>query len=148
MIKKDVTFRTASKMIKEVMIPNLEGGVAKEQAIALLSVLKNLDQWTVEKISPREELASHILNGLEELAERAGNRDDVNLGAGLRERINGVRSIADPVDRWKQANALQCRLISKLYEEMELNPRAEEQYLAPLRRRMREQLNMELALVR
>jgi hypothetical protein len=152
MLDKTLAFKTANQVLKEIIIPELPDGVAKEQAIALISVLKNVEMWTVENIDPKEKLVNRIIDSLEEQLQKV-EYDSENFSSPewrtkLEESFKKTESLEDVTEKWKGLNELQCRLIHHLYQESVNNPSIEDLYIKPLRERIREQLNIEMALVR
>jgi hypothetical protein len=152
MIDKTLAFKTANQVIKELIIPGLQDGVAKEQGIALISFLRNLEMWTVENNSPKEQLITLIKNSFEHHLQNL-NQDSENFSSlerlsELKEAYQKTEGILDVAVKWKRLNELQCKLIQLLYEERAKNPRIQELYIFPLREQIREQLNIEMSLVR
>ncbi|WP_077213318.1 hypothetical protein [Bacillus dakarensis] len=152
MLDKKLTFKTANQALKEIIIPELEDGVAKEQAIALISVLKNLDMWTVENISPKEQLIAKIQENLEEqfqkLEQDSGQFSSLDWKGSLEKSYKNTEGLVDVTEKWKVLNDIQCQLIQQLYKENDRNPEIQESYITPLREKVREQLNIEMSLVR
>lgn len=152
MLDKTLAFKTANQALKEIIIPQLQDGVAKEQAIALISVLKNIEMWTVENISPKEQLVNRIIDSLEDQLQKlehdSENFSTLEWRTRLEKSYKEIESIENVTEKWKQLNELQCRLIQHLYQEKAKNPFIEELYILPLREKIREQLNIEMALVR
>ena len=152
MLDKTLTIQTANRVLKEIIIPQLQDGVAKEQAIALISVLKNLDKCTVENTGPKEQLIQKIKDSIEDQLRRL-KQDSLNFSSfewnsQLEQSLMETETIQDITEKWKRLNELQCFLIQFLYKESVKNPKIEECYIQPLRKEIREQLNIEMALVR
>ena len=139
-------------MLKKEIIPKLIDGIAKEQAIALISVLKNLETNTVENLKPKEQINKLVIQTIEENVLKLRNDYEtpsckglvVRLEAGLKE----AEAIGNVTEKWKQLNELQCQLLRFLYKETLNNSAIEQVYINPLRKKIREQLNLEMALVR
>jgi hypothetical protein len=152
MYDKSYTFKTANDVLKAVIIPNLTDGIAKEQAIALVSVLKNLETNTVENIKPKEQILILIKQTLKEYVQKIRsdfkNFSADGWGVQIEEAINEVEIIENVTEKWKQLNELQCQLLRFLYKERLNNSTIEQLYINPLRKKIREQLNLEMELVR
>ncbi|WP_423802104.1 hypothetical protein [Neobacillus sp. SAB-20_R2A] len=152
MFDKSFTLKTANDVIKDVIIPNLTSGMAKEQAIALLSVLKNVDTNTIENTKPKEQLITLINQTVEEFLQaiRSDSRETsaFNWVEELDSALEETVFIEDVTEKWKQLNEIQCRLLRFLYKENAANRAIESKYIFPLRKRIREQLTIEMALVR
>ncbi|MEB1806974.1 MAG: hypothetical protein LPK26_06700 [Bacillaceae bacterium] len=152
MLDKSYMFKTTTEILKEVIIPNINNSMAKEQAIALISVLKNLDMQTSQNLSPKEQLNSLIQETLHEYILKL-KKDPINfqtdgLAEQLLEELKETELIEDITTKWSQLNELQCKLIRALYKENTVNGHVESMYILPLRQKLREQLNIEMALVR
>lgn len=150
MFDKSFTLKTANDVIKDVIIPNLTSGMAKEQAIALLSVLKNVDTNTIENTKPKEQLITLINQTVEEFLQaiRSDSSSAFNWVEELDSALEETVFIEDVTENWKQLNEIQCRLLRFLYKENAANRAIESKYIFPLRKRIREQLTIEMALVR
>ncbi|MCH6263964.1 hypothetical protein [Neobacillus citreus] len=150
MFDKSFTLKTANDVIKDVIIPNLTSGMAKEQAIALLSVLKNVDTNTIENTKPKEQSITLINQTVEEFLQaiRSDSSSAFNWVEELDSALEETVFIEDVTEKWKQLNEIQCRLLRFLYKENAANRAIESKYIFPLRKRIREQLTIEMALVR
>ncbi|WP_174733056.1 hypothetical protein [Mesobacillus harenae] len=152
MYDKAFTVKTANQVLKDVIIPNLTDGVAKEQAIALISVLKNLEKNTSENTKPKEQIINLMERTLLDYAGQIKKNPNVFRDAvwadQLEEAIKQTEIIEGVTEKWKNYNDLQCQLLYFLYKESLNNPTIEQKYIAPLRKQIREQLNIEIALVR
>lgn len=152
MFDKSFMFKTASEVIKDEIIPYLENDMAKEQAIALLSILKNIDTHSVENHRPKEQINQLIIQTINEILEKIRmnpkDRSAFNWVEKLETALEETASIEDVTVQWKQLNEIQCQLFRFLYKERAKNPEMEEHYITPLRKRVREQLTIEMALVR
>lgn len=152
MYDKAFTVKTANQVLKNIIIPNLTDGVAKEQAIALISVLKNLEKNTIENTKPKEQITILMEQTLLDYAGQLKKDPSVLTGADwadqLEEAMKKIKKVENVNDKWKQYNDLQCQLFRLLYKERMNNPTIEEKFIVPLRKRIRDQLNIEIALVR
>ncbi|WP_462413708.1 hypothetical protein [Neobacillus sp. Marseille-QA0830] len=149
MFDKSFMLKTANEVIKDVIIPHLANDMAKEQAIALLSVLKNIDTHTVENQQPKEQLNQLITQTIHELLQKIRMAHfTFHWVEELETALEETASIVDVTVKWKQLNEIQCQLLRFLYKESTVNPEMEEQCIFPLRKMLREQLKFEMALVR
>jgi hypothetical protein len=152
MFNKSFTIKTANEVIKDVIIPNLSNDMAKEQAIALLAVLKNLDTNTVENNRPKEQLNLLIKQSINEILwiiqEDYEDRTTFTWVEELWTAVLEDDATDDVTEKWKRLNEVQCRLLRFLYKESAANPEIESKYIYLLRKRIREQLNIEMSLVR
>jgi hypothetical protein len=152
MYDKAYTFKTANEVLKNEIIPKLTDGIAKEQAIALISVLKNLETNTVENLKPKEQINLLIKQTLKEYVQKLRKDSTSFSSAGcvgqLEEGLKEAESIENVTEKWKRLNELQCQLLRFLYKERSNNSTIEQLYINPLRKLIREQLNLEMALVR
>ena len=152
MYDKGYTYKTVNEVLKNEIIPKLTDGIAKEQAIALISVLKNLETNTVENLKPKEQLILLIKQTLKEYGEKLGidkeNFSTFRHVGLLEEGMREAEKVEGITEKWKLLNYLQCQLLRFLYKESSNNPMIESLYITPLRKKIREQLNIEIALVR
>lgn len=153
MFDKSYSLKTANEILKEVIIPELPEGMGKEQAIALISVLKNIDMWTKDNLEPRKVLIEKINSGMNSIVAKIQNDHPspglVKAAESLLQELKGINETNDEMDeKWKKANGIQCELIRLLYKESMSNPNIEELYIKPLRRNIREQLDFEMKFVR
>lgn len=152
MYDKTYTFKTAIEALKNEIIPKLTDGIAKEQAIALISVLKNLETNTIENLKQKEQIIILIKQTLTEYVQKL-QTDSKNFATGgcvglLEEGLIEAENIEHVTEKWKRLNGLQCQLLRFLYKEGSNNSTIEHLYINPLRKKIREQLNLEMALVR
>ncbi|WP_216830713.1 hypothetical protein [Alkalihalobacterium elongatum] len=152
MLDKSYTFKTTTEVLKEVIIPHINNSMAKEQAIALISVLKNLDMQTIENLSPKAQLNLLISETIHDFIGRIQADEGLfrydRIVDQLMDDLNEVNLIEDTNTKWSRLNELQCTLIQALYKESLNNTNVERYYITPLRQKLREQLNIEIALVR
>jgi hypothetical protein len=152
MFNKSFTIKTVNEVIKDVIIPNLSNDMAKEQAIAMLAVLKNLDTNTLENTKPKEQLTVLIKQSINEILwiiqEDYEDRATFTWAEELWNAVLENDTTDDVSEKWKRLNEVQCRLLRFLYMESAANPEVESKYIYPLRKRIREQLTIEMVLVR
>lgn len=152
MLDKTFVFKKIDEVLKEHIIPDLRDEVAKEQAIALISVLRNLDATTLENESTDQQ----VLNALEQsfndqfekLREDAQNFSNLDAIQEIEKAFKELENIKSTKEKIRQLNQLQCDLIQFFYAELKNNPEIEQLYINPLRVQLRKQLNIELAVVR
>ncbi|WP_078428089.1 hypothetical protein [Alkalihalobacterium alkalinitrilicum] len=153
MLDKSFTIRTINEVLKENIIPHINNSMAKEQAIALISVLKNVDMQTEQNFSAQEQITVLTEQTLNEYIIKIQNdRSNFNTCVDWVNRIlielNEVVEIGDITEKWSRLNDLQCQLIRFLYKENAINNNIEQLYILPLRKKLRKQLNIEMDLVR
>ncbi|MEH7112497.1 hypothetical protein V7124_08940 [Neobacillus niacini] len=152
MLNKTLVIHTVNHVLKESIVPQLQDGVAKEQAIALISVLKNLDMLTVENTSPKEKLIVLITDSIDQQLRKLISDSKFSLHLESLSKIEGdlkkAENISDVEEKWKQLNEIQCKLIQFLYKERVKNPQVDETYIYPIREQIRKQLNIEMSMVR
>jgi hypothetical protein len=149
MFNKSFAIKTVNEVIIDVIIPNLSNDMAKEQAIAMLAVLKNLDTNTVENTKPKEQLNLLIKESLNEIFLKI--QEDDAVFTWVEELLTAMEDTdfnEDVTEKWKELNEIQCRLLTFLYKECAVHPGVEAQYIHPFRKKLREQLTIEMALVR
>lgn len=152
MLDKTFVFKKIDEVLKEHIIPDLRDEVAKEQAIALISVLRNLDATTLENESTDQQ----VLNALEQsfndqfekLREDLQNFSNLDAIQEIEKAFKELENIKSTKEKIRQLNQLQCDLIQFFYAELKNNPEIEQLYINPLRVQLRKQLNIELAVVR
>ena len=152
MYDRSYTFKTANEVLKNEIIPNITDGIAKEQAIALIAVLKNLETNTVENIKPKEQIIILMKQSLtvyiQKLQSASNHFPTAELVRGIEEGMQMAEDSEDATEKWKVLNEVQCQLLRFLYKEKLNNPEIDHLYITPLRKKIREQLNLEIALVR
>ncbi|WP_209124536.1 hypothetical protein [Alkalihalobacillus sp. BA299] len=152
MLDKSLTIRTVNDVLKEVIIPNINNSMAKEQAIAIISVLKNVDMHSVQNVGPKKQLVEHIQETLNEMIlkiinDKLSSRMESIVGQ-FKDELIKIERFDDVTEKCNRLNELQCNLIRSLYEESTYNTEVEKLYILPLRKKFREQLMIEMALVR
>lgn len=150
MYDKDYVIGTVIHVLKEKIIPHLSNHVAKEQAIAMISVLKNLNahtevnvQWLHDQTEVITQKLTELANDLEtdpEIGKRVEIKQWIDR---LRKQVSIVRTgDQDGAEPWYGLNQLACDLLHLLY----CLPN-EEVYLERLREVMRQLLNREMSRV-
>lgn len=149
MFDKEYTINLINEVIKNDIIPSLNNDVAKEQAIAMISVLKNVNANTVQNVEPYEKVNELLDDELTLLCQKilkdrqlkhtALHQNIIELQKSLAE----IKAFQDTTNRWKALNELTSRFIKCLYEEHE----AAGEYISQVRKLLRQQLNIEMTLV-
>ncbi len=142
------------KVLKEVVIPECQTEKAREQAIAMVSVLKNLDSHTLDNHEVRkqenEELAGVLLEIAQEiqrdprLARTSLHQWAEQLQDGYREQESNT---SDDLARWNRLNQQLCELIQRLHADegaADGRDATREKYLRRIRRLLRKQLDRQL----
>jgi len=146
MFDKSYTLQLVNKVLKEDIIPSLDSSVAKEQAIAMVSVLKNVDLNSEQNLKPFIEVNELLDDELTKLL------DSINGGfsPGMISQIENhkielqkIKLIDDVKDKWEGLNKLLSKLLKSLYQQ----PKNAQTYIEECRIIMRKQLDIEMQLV-
>lgn len=144
MFSKSYTLQLVNRVIKEDIIPYLTTSVAKEQAIAMISVLKNVELNTEQNLKPYAEVNQLLEQGLSRILEKIekSNPEEIQVRS-YRTSLRQIESILDIKEKWEQLNSLFSKLIKQLYQ----SPSNTENLIEECRNLMRKQLNIEMKLV-
>jgi hypothetical protein len=149
MFDKEFTLNRLTEVIKRDIIPHLTNDYSKEQAIAMISVLKNVNLNTVQNYLPfqlvNELLFGELNNQLSKMAE-----DVAVIGCDLTEKVKKLQFQLQLIDseteiktKWEKLNELFSGLITMAYQnEAELS-----EYIQHFRTVIRKQIDIEMELV-
>ena len=149
MFDKEYTLTLVNRVIKEEIIPSLTDDVAKEQAIAMVSVLKNVNLNTTQNQKIYKEVnqllfrqLTNILNKMEkdEIIHQCGYLKRVKK---LQNQLQKLQSEVDPKFKWEEHNKLFSELIKCMYQQADRL----DHYIRALRQIMRNQLTIEIQYV-
>ncbi|PWA09435.1 hypothetical protein DCC39_13125 [Pueribacillus theae] len=149
MFDKEYTIHLVNQVIKNEIIPSLNNGMAREQAIAMISVLKNVNANTRQNLDPYKEVIDLFVKELDVLFERVSQDNslqDTNLNRKVKEfqnQLNSIKANQEIKETWEELNGLTSKFITCLYEDHSRTSG----YISAVRKLMRKQLNIEMALV-
>jgi hypothetical protein len=147
MLDKSNTIQSISIVLKRDILPNLTNDMAREQTIAILSLLKNLDANTVPNEEPYKSVNTLLLTELEESIERMKALTTITTFDSLTKYENQRKNLAankqqSEREKWEELNSLFSRMIKIVYQNTELHP-----FIDEFRRTMRKQLDIEMKMV-
>ena len=146
MLDKSYTFQAIIQVLKNDILPFITNDVAKEQAVALLSLLKNLDANTIQNEGIFKKVNSHLLEQLEISFYRLNELTAGSFKADLVKFQENLTSILQKSQseryKWESLNQLFSEFIQFVYQYPELN-----YYIDDLRKIVRNQIDMELTIV-
>ena len=146
MLDKSYTFQAIIQVLKNDILPFITNDVAKEQAVALLSLLKNLDANTIQNEGIFKKVNSHLLEQLEISFYRLNELTAGSFKADLVKFQENLTSILQKSQseryKWESLNQLFSEFIQFVYQNPELN-----YYIDDLRKIVRNQIDMELIIV-
>jgi hypothetical protein len=154
MLPKQVVLAEIEKVIKDRILPDLVSSAAKEQAAALLAVLKNLDLNTRDAREPFRMVNNHTLQFLQQLPEQLLLSQELESTALRRwlEDLPGQLSrvpYEDSVASYHCLNELLCQFIELLYlEEGGSDRKIKDDWIRSVRSLLRTQLDVELKYIR
>ena len=152
---KSVVFSRIIETIKQEILPDLTSSVAKEQGIAMISVLKNLDANMIVNTEHYQQENIEVKKNLIELASDILQEPQFKTSSLVNWAKNALKKLettktesTDPIQLWKELNHEECKLIQLLYQDDSdgLNS-AREEYLGRARKLIRRQLEIEMAIV-
>ncbi|WP_342431386.1 hypothetical protein [Neobacillus sp. FSL H8-0543] len=146
MLDKSNTLQAISLVLKRDILPNLTNDVAKEQTIAILSLLKNIDATTVPNDEPFKAVNSLLLAELEVSLEEMKQLTSLTLNDQLTKFEKGLKKLAKQKEKerekWESLNSLFSEMIKFAYQNSELHP-----FIDEFRKTMRKQLEIEMKTV-
>jgi len=146
MLDKSNTLHVISLVLKRDILPNLNDDVAKEQTIAILSLLKNIDATTVPNDEPFKSVNFLLLTELEVSLEKMKQQISLTLNRQLENFEKGLKTLAKQEmserEKWESLNILFSEMIQFVYQNSELHP-----FIDEFRNTMRKQLNIEMKTV-
>ncbi|WP_156289671.1 hypothetical protein [Oceanobacillus salinisoli] len=145
MFDKDYTIKLISQVIKEEIIPSIDNSVVREQAIAMVSVLKNVNLNTLQNLNPYEEVNELLGKELSLLLEkvRKQEKSESELMKEYEIQLAEIEKIQNVKQKWAELNSLFSKIIKSLYHSEE----NVEEDIQECRRILRKQLNIEIKLV-
>jgi len=151
MFDKSYVISMMIDMLKQEIIPDLKSSAAKEQVIAIISVLKNLNANTVVNQDRYETVNLLIVDGVTQIANDIG-KDSNLFGTNLskwaknlpEEMVYLKSAVKTPFEQWEELNQVLCKLIELLYVEEFIKI---EGYMDRARNLLREQLQNEIKSV-
>ncbi|OLS36170.1 hypothetical protein [Bacillus sp. MRMR6] len=148
MLDKSIAFQTISLVLKQDILPNLSSEMAREQVIAMLSLLKNLDANTVPNDEVYRRVNLLLFEELEVILGKVNNRTVTDIRSPfdtlLEKLISLARKSKNESERmtWESLNELFSEVIQIVYQNDSLQP-----FIPDIRKTMRKQLNIEIKLV-
>ncbi|MGG1677186.1 hypothetical protein ACIFOT_15720 [Neobacillus sp. NRS-1170] len=146
MLDKSCTFQAIIQVLKNDILPFITNDVAKEQAVALLSLLKNLDANTIQNEEIFKKVNCHLLEQLEISLNQLNELTAGSFKADLVKFQENLTSILQKSQseryKWESVNQLFSEFIQFVYQNPELN-----YYIDDLRKIVRNQIDMELTIV-
>ncbi|MFC4024041.1 hypothetical protein ACFOUV_09565 [Oceanobacillus longus] len=145
MFDKSYTIKLVNKVLKEDIIPSLDSGVAKEQAIAMVSVLKNVDLNSEQNLKPYIEVNGLLDDELTKLLASISvkfSTDVISQIENHKIELQKIKKMNDEMNKWEGLNSLLSNLLKSLYQEPKSTQSIEE-----CRMIMRKQLDIEIQLV-
>lgn len=146
MFDKSYTLQLVNRVIKEDIIPSLNSSVAKEQAIAMISVLKNVELNTEQNVKPYIEVNNLLEKDLTRILESIQKNAVDNISNYIQSyqiQLQQTSSIKDVKEKWEELNSLLSRLIKQLYQ----HPKENKAFIEEVRILLRKQLEIEMRLV-
>jgi GTPase involved in cell partitioning and DNA repair len=146
MLDKSNTLKAISLVLKRDILPNLNNDVAKEQTIAILALLKNIDATTLPNDEPFKSVNSLLLAELEVSLETMKQQNSFIVNDKLTMFQQELKTLAKQEikerEKWESLNSLFSEMIQFAYQNSELHP-----FIDELRKIMRKQLNIEMKTV-
>ncbi|RLL46839.1 hypothetical protein D8M04_06470 [Oceanobacillus piezotolerans] len=145
MFDKSYTLQLVNKVIKEEIIPSLNSSVAKEQAIAMISVLKSVDVNSEQNLKPYievNELLQTELTRILDSIEKSINGISGNIQR-YQIQLEQVKTIKNVKKKWEKLNNLLSEFITELYQM----PENTQTFIDECRTLLRKQLDIEMSLV-
>jgi hypothetical protein len=147
MLDKSNTIQSISLVIKRDILPNLSNEMAREQTIAILSLLKNLDANTVPNEEPYKSVNTLLLTELEESIAKMKPLTTLTTFDTLTKYENKRKNLAaskqqSEREKWEELNSLFSKMIKFVYQNTELHP-----FIDEFRQTMRKQLDIEMKMV-
>jgi hypothetical protein len=146
MLDKSNTIQSISLVLKRDILPNLTNDVAREQTIAILSLLKNLDANTVPNEEPYKSVNTLLLTELEESIAKMKPLTTLTTNDSLTKYENIRKNLAaskqqSEREKWEALNSLFSKMIKFVYQNTELHP-----FIDEFRLTMRKQLDIEMKM--
>jgi hypothetical protein len=147
MLDKSNTIQSISLVIKRDILPNLSNEMAREQTIAILSLLKNLDANTVPNEEPYKSVNTLLLTELEESIAKMKplttltTFDTLTKYENIRKNLAASKQQSER-EKWEELNSLFSKMIKFVYQNTELHP-----FIDEFRQTMRKQLDIEMKMV-
>jgi hypothetical protein len=146
MLDKTYTFQVIRQVLRRDILPYLTNDMAKEQAVAILSLLKNLDANTIQNDEPFKSVNSLLFRDLEVSLVKMNEHASLILKDRLLKFKEDLAALAkqQQSDRntWEALNELFCELIHFVYQNHEFYP-----FIVDLRKTMRKQIDIEIKTV-
>jgi hypothetical protein len=153
--QKSYVLNQVMRILKEVVIPELRTEKAREQAIAMVAVLKNLDSHTSDNHDWLEKENEEMARALLEIAYDIQKEPRLSLTSlhkwaeQLPRDVYRSQTAAaeDELSRWHLFNQLLCDLVCLLYAEQGKGDGLDEmrkKYLDWVRSLLRKQVNRQL----
>jgi hypothetical protein len=146
MLDKSIAFQTISLVLKQDILPHLSNEMAREQVIAMLSLLKNLDANTVPNDEVYRRVNLLLFEELEVILEKINNEPTTDIPRALNTLLENLISLSQQkqIERktWELLNELFSEVIQIVYQNDSL-----QQFIPDIRKTMRKQLNIELKSV-
>jgi hypothetical protein len=146
MLDKSKALKAISFVLKRDILPNLNNDVAKEQTIAILSLLKNIDATTLPNDEPFKSVNSLLLAELEVSLEKMKQQTSYTVNDYLTMFERRLKDLAkqelEEREKWESLNSLFAEMIQFVYQKSELHP-----FIDEFRITMRKQLNIEMKTV-
>ena len=146
MFDKSYTLQLINNVLKKDIIPSLDSSVAKEQAIAMVSVLKNVDLNSEQNLKPYIEVNELLDDELTKLLDSISSGLSTDISSQIENYKIGlqqIKMIDDVKDKWEGLNSLLSKLLKLLYQE----PENTKFYIEKCRILLRKQLDIEMRLV-
>jgi hypothetical protein len=143
MLDKSTAFQTIHLVLKQDILPHLSNEMAKEQVIAMLSVLKNLDANTIQTDEVYRRVNLLLFKELEEILERITATD---IRSPLHTMLENLISLSQKKQSerktWELLNKLFSEVTQVIYQNDSLHT-----FIPDIRKTMRKQLDIEIKSV-
>ncbi len=128
-----------NEVLKRDILPNLTDDMAKEQTVAILSLLKNLDANTVQNEEPFKQVNSLLLKELKELLNKLIQVSFNPKIQAFCEEFSSINKLEQAErSRWETLNRLFSTIIQFIYQNSEYHS-----YIPEVRKIIRQQLEIE-----
>ena len=126
MLDKSYTFQAISLVLKRDILPNLTNDMAKEQTIAILSLLKNLDANSVPNEEPYKSvnalLFEELTDSLEKMCHASTIKHKDKLAMFQENLVTIAKEQQSERQKWEVQNQLFAELIQFAYKNSEFQP--------------------------
>ncbi|MEW9050607.1 MAG: hypothetical protein AB2392_05580 [Neobacillus sp.] len=143
MLDKSTAFQTIHLVLKQDILPHLSNEMAKEQVIAMLSVLKNLDANTIQTDEVYRRVNLLLFKELKEILERITATD---IRSPLHTMLEYLISLSQKKQSerktWESLNKLFSEVTQVIYQNDSLHT-----FIPDIRKTMRKQLDIEIKSV-